>query len=251
MSGHSKWATIKRKKGAADAKRGAVFTRLTREIVMAAREGGGDTDSNFRLRLAMDKARQQNMPKENIERAVKRGTGESKDGASFEQVYYEGYGPHGVAMMIECLTENRNRTVAEIRHILTRSGGNMGEAGSVGWQFTRSAYFALPAKGQDFDSVFELAVEGGADDVNLEEDMIEIVAPVERFKSIIDRLRTARFQIDDAEVRMLPNQEMELGVDQTLQVLKTVESLEELDDVQNVFHSLKISDEAMAALEAE
>ena len=150
MSGHSKWATIKRKKGAADAKRGQVFTRLTREIVMAAREGGVDVDSNFRLRLAVERARAQNMPKENIERAIRRGTGQDKEGVTFEQVMYEGYGPHGVALMIECVTENRNRTVAEIRHLLSRSGGNMGEAGSVGWQFTRQAYFSIPATGREF-----------------------------------------------------------------------------------------------------
>jgi YebC/PmpR family DNA-binding regulatory protein len=157
MSGHSKWATIKRKKGAADAKRGQVFTRLTREIVMAAREGGAEVDSNFRLRLAVEKARSQNMPKENIERAIKRGAGESKDGAVFEQIYYEGYGPHGVAIMIDCVTENRNRTVAEVRHMLSRSGGTLGEAGSVGWQFNRVAYFAIPAAKAKFDTVFEMS----------------------------------------------------------------------------------------------
>jgi YebC/PmpR family DNA-binding regulatory protein len=182
MSGHSKWATIKRKKGAADAKRGQVFTRLTREIVLAAREGGGDADSNFRLRLAIDRARAQNMPKENIERAVKRGTGADKDGAAFEEVTYEGYAPHGVALMIECVTENRNRTVAEIRHLLTRSGGNMGEAGSVGWQFTRQAYFAIPSKGINFDDVFMMAAEGGAEAVTEEDGVIEITAPVEASK---------------------------------------------------------------------
>jgi YebC/PmpR family DNA-binding regulatory protein len=137
MSGHSKWATIKRKKGVADAKRGKVFTRLTREIVMAAREGGADPDANFRLRLAVDKARAQSMPKENIERALKRAAGEGKEGEVYEEALYEGYGPNGVALIIECVTENRNRTVAEIRHALTRSGGNMGEIGSVSWQFNR------------------------------------------------------------------------------------------------------------------
>lgn len=251
MSGHSKWATIKRKKGAADAKRGQVFTRLTREIVMAAREGGGDTDSNFRLRLAVEKARSQNMPKDNIERAVRRGTGQDKDGAAFEQVYYEGYGPHGVAMMIECFTENRNRTVAELRHLLTRSGGNLGEAGSVGWQFTRQAYFSLPAKGLDFDTVFMLAAEGGAEDVMQEDDVIEITAPVESFKTILDQLRTAKIHPDEAELRMVANQEMELSPDQTMQVMRCIESIEELDDVQNVYSNLHISDEAMEALAGE
>src|SRR5512133_259817 len=143
MSGHSHWATIKRKKGAADAKKGAIFTRLAREIVMSAREGGGDPDMNVRLQLAIERARAQNMPKDNIERAIKRGTGDAKDGVILEQVTYEGYAGHGVALMIECVTDNRNRAVSEIRHVLTRSGGTMGEAGSVGWQFTRAAYFAF------------------------------------------------------------------------------------------------------------
>ncbi len=251
MSGHSKWATIKRKKGAADAKRGQVFTRLTREIVMAARDGGGDAESNFRLRLAIEKARSQNMPKDNIERAVKRGTGESKDGAVFEEVFYEGYGPHGVAFMIQCFTENRNRTVAEVRHLLSRSGGNLGEAGSVGWQFKHMAYFSIPTSSADFDKVFEIALEGGAEDVVQDEAATEVFAPVESFKILSDAFRAAKVTLDEAELRMIPTQEIELPVDQTLQVLRAIDSLEELDDVQNVFHNMRISDEAMEALEAE
>lgn len=251
MSGHSKWATIKRKKGAADAKRGQVFTRLTREIVMAAREGGGETDSNFRLRLAIEKARAQNMPKENIERAMRRGTGQDKEGSAFEQVFYEGYGPHGVAMMIECVTENRNRTVADIRHILARSGGNMGEAGSVGWQFSRQAYFSVPAKGNDFDTIFMLAAEGGADDVSQDAETIEIAGSVDVFKSVLDQLRAENIQPEEAELRMVANQEMELSVDESLQVMRCIESLEELDDVQNVYSNLRISDEVMAAMAGE
>jgi len=249
MSGHSKWATIKRKKGATDAKRGAIFTRLTREIVMAAKEGGSDIESNFRLRLAVDKARGQNMPKENIERAIKRGSGEAKDGVVYEEVVYEGYAPSGVALMISCVTENRNRTVSDVRHVLSRAGGNLGEAGSVGWQFKRVAYFAIPSKGNDFDKIFELAVDGGADDVTQDEESIEIFAPVENFKILIDRLRAATVTLDEAELRMIPNQEMELNVEDTLQVLRAVDALEELDDVQNVYSNLKVSDEAIAALE--
>jgi YebC/PmpR family DNA-binding regulatory protein len=251
MSGHSKWSTIKRKKGAADAKRGQVFTRLTREIVLAAREGGGDAEMNFRLRLAVDRARSQNMPKENIERAIKRGTGENKDGVTFEQIFYEGYGPHGVAIIIECMTENRNRTIADVRHVLSKAGGNMAEAGSVSWQFRRAAYFSVPAKKIDFDTVFELGVEGGADDVNQDGDTIEIIAPSENFKILSDRLRAAGIQPEEAELRMLPNQDMELGVDETMQVLRTIENLEDLDDVQNVFSNLHITEEVMASLEAE
>lgn len=250
MSGHSKWSTIKRKKGAEDAKRGQIFTRLAREIAVAAREGGGDPDLNVRLRLVMDRARAQNMPKDSIERAIKRGTGEGKDGEQIEEIMYEGYGPNGVALMIKCLTENRNRTVAEIRHILTKAGGSMGESGSVAWQFRRVAYFSFPAEGHDFDSVFEMAVEGGADDISMEEDYIEIFAPVEAFKILSDRLRAGNIKPEEAELRMLPNQELELDKDSTLKAMRAIESLEDLDDVQNVFSNLKISDEALAVLEA-
>ena len=251
MSGHSKWATIKRKKGATDAKRGQIFTRLTREIVMAAREGGGDADSNFGLRLAVERARAQNMPKENIERAIKRGTGESKEGNTFEEITYEGYAPHGIAVVVEVVTDNRNRSVSELRHALARTGGNLGESGSVAWQFTRTSNFSLPAEGNDFDAIFELAVEGGANDVTQEEDTIEIVAPVEAFKSISDKLRASNVRIEDAGLRYTPNQEIELEVDKTMQVLRALEGIEELDDVQNVYSNLKISDEAMASMESE
>ena len=165
MSGHSKWSTIKRKKGAADAKRGQLFTRLTREIVIAVRESGGDPEGNFRLRIAIDRARAVNMPKDNIDRAIKRGTGDDKDGVMIEQITYEGYAPHGIAILVECLTENRNRTVSELRHILTRAGGSMGEVGSVSWQFDRIAYFGIEGEGVNFDKVFELALDGGANDI--------------------------------------------------------------------------------------
>ncbi len=249
MSGHSKWSTIKRKKGAADAKRGAVFTRLTREIVMAAREGGGDPNANFRLRLAVDKARAENMPKDNIERAIHRGTGEDKDAAAFEQEMYEGYAPHGVAVMIECVTDNRNRTVAELRHALTHAGGNLGELGSVGWQFERVCYFAFPASAMNYDKAFELGIEAGANDVLEDNGTVEIIGPVETFKDIADRLHAAKVQPDEAGLRMIPKQEMELEVDQAVHVMKAIEVIEELDDVQNVFSNLKMSEEALAALE--
>jgi len=249
MSGHSKWSTIKRKKGAADAKRGAVFTRLAREIVIAAREGGSDPDSNFRLRLAVDKARAENMPKENIERAIRRGSGEDKESSAFEEIIYEGYAPHGIALMIEAVTDNRNRTVSEIRHMLSRSGGSMAEVGAVAWQFDRVAYFSFPSSMMNYDQAFELAIEAGADDVVEEDGFIEITGPVEAFKNIASRLHTAKVQPEEAGLRMAPKQEMELTVDQTLQVMKLLENLEEMDDVQNVFSNLKVSEEALAALE--
>jgi YebC/PmpR family DNA-binding regulatory protein len=249
MSGHSHWATIKRKKGAADAKRGQVFTRLAREIVLAAREGGGDPSTNVGLALAIDRARAQNMPKENIERAVKRGTGEDKQGSALEQVFYEGYANHGVALMIEVVTDNRNRAVAEIRHALSRNGGNMAEAGAVGWQFNRAAYFSFPSKGQDSDKVFELAVEAGADDVTFDDEAIEIIGPADSFKSISVSLKKAGIHPEEAGLRMMPTNEIELDPDATLQVMRTIESLEELDDVQDVYSNLNISEEALARLE--
>ena len=230
MSGHSHWATIRRKKGAQDAKRGAVFTRLA---------------------LAIEKARAGNMPKENIERAIHRGTGEDKEGGSLEEITYEGYGPHGVAIMIDCVTDNRNRAVAEVRHALTHAGGTMAEAGAVGWQFHRASYFYVPSNELSYDKAFELAVEAGADDVFEDGDMIEILGPVEAFKSISDRLQSANAQPEEAGLRLIAKQEMELRTEQTLQVMRVIETLEDLDDVQNVYHNLKLSAEAMAALEAE
>ena len=250
MSGHSKWSTIKRKKGAADAKRGAVFTRITRELVMAAREGGSDPNGNFRLRLAVDKARAENMPKDNIERAIRRGTGEDKDAATFEEVAYEGYAPHGVAVMIECVTDNRNRTVAELRHALTHAGGTMGELGSVAWQFERVAYFSFPSSAMSYDTAFELGIEAGANDVIDDNGTIEIIGPVETFKDIADRLHAAHVQPEEAGLRMIPKQELELELDQTVQVMKTLETIEEIDGVQNVFSNLKLSEQALATMEA-
>jgi YebC/PmpR family DNA-binding regulatory protein len=251
MSGHSKWSTIKRKKGAADAKRGQLFTRLAREIAIAAREGGGDPESNFRLRLAVDKARSNNMPKDNIERAIRRGTGEDREGGELEEVNYEGYAPNGVALIIEVVTDNRNRVVADIRHILNRYGGSMGEGGSVAWQFNRVAYFSFPAEGHDPDEIFELAVEAGADDVDFEEDYIDITGPVTSFKEISDRLRLAGIQAEEAELRLVPNHELELNIDDTLQVMRVIEALEEHDDIQSVYSNLHISEAALEKIEVD
>jgi YebC/PmpR family DNA-binding regulatory protein len=250
MSGHSHWATIRRKKGAADAKKGAIFTKLAREIVLAARNGGGDADTNVGLQLAIERARASNMPKDNIERAIRRGTGEDKDAAAIEEIMYEGYAPHGVALMISCVTDNRNRTVADVRHILNRYGGTLGEAGAVGWQFSRKAYFSFPMDDHDQDSIFELAVEAGADDVTFGDEQAEIFGAVETFKSISDSLHKAKIAPEDAGLRMIPANLMELDVDETLQVMRVIEALEELDDVQNVFTNLNISEEAVARLEA-
>jgi YebC/PmpR family DNA-binding regulatory protein len=250
MSGHSKWSTIKRKKGATDAKRGQVFTRLAREVAIAAREGGGDPDTNFALRLAVDKAKAENMPKDNIDRAIRRGTGEDKDAEALEQMTYEGYAPHGVAVIIDCVTDNRNRTVAELRHVLSKYGGSLGEGGSVAWQFTRMAFYAIEADAADEDKIFELSVDAGADDINFEDGWVEIMGPVESFKTIGDALRQSEFAVDEAGLRMQANQTLELAPDETLQVMRVIEALEELEDVQSVSSNLKISDEALEKLAA-
>lgn len=250
MSGHSKWSTIKRKKGAADAKRGQLFTRLAREITIAAREGGGDIDANFKLRLAVDRARRESMPKDNIDRAIKRGTGENKGGENIERIVYEGYASNGVAVMIDCLTENRNRTIAELRHVLTRYGGDLAEVGSVAWQFKRVCYFSIPLDNNvDFDKVFEVAVENGADDITNDGEMIEIYGPVEAFKELNEALKKAGFEPEEADLHYVPKQEISLDTEKTIKVMNTIEELEELDDVQNVYSNLEITDEALASLE--
>lgn len=250
MSGHSKWSTIKRKKAAVDAKRGAVFTRLAREIAVAARKGGSDLETNFQLRLAVDRAKASNMPKNNIDRSIKRGAGEDKDAAAFEDLYYEGYGPHGVAFMIECATDNRNRTVADLRHILTRSGGSLGADGSVAWQFEQAAFFTFPADGRDEDALFELALACSADDFTLEDAMVELTGPTSVFKAINDGLVATSIKPTDAGLRMEPKQEIALDADQGAQVLRVIDELEDLDDVQNVYTNLSITDEALAQYEA-
>lgn len=248
MSGHSKWSTIKHKKAQTDARRGAVYTKLAREIQIAAREGGGDPDVNFGLRLAIDRAKEANMPSSNIDRALKRGTGEDKDAASMEKIHYEGYAPHGVAVIMNCITDNRNRTVADIRHLLTKHGGTMGQEGSVSWQFTRKSHFNIPCGDHTFDELFEIAIETGADDVIEEEEYIEIIGPVEIFKNLHDQLKEAEIVPETAGLSMDPNQEMELALEETLQVMKVIDLLEELDDIQEVYSNLKITDEALEGL---
>ncbi len=248
MSGHSKWSSIKHKKAQTDARRGALYTKLAKEIQIAAREGGGDPDVNFGLRLAVDRAKNANMPNSNIERAIKRGTGEDKDAAAMEKIYYEGYAPHGVALILNCITDNRNRTVADIRHVLTKYGGSMGQEGSVSWQFTRRSFFNIPADRATYDELFEIAAEAGADDVLEEAGYFEIVGPSDAFKTIFDKVKAAAIVPDNSGLRMDPNQEIELDLEDTVQVMKVIDTLEELDDVQEVYSNLKITDEALAGL---
>ena len=249
MSGHSKWSTIKHKKAAEDAKRGKLFTRLAREITLAAREGGGDPEINFSLRLAVDKAKSANMPKDNIERAIKRGTGELK-GEDLEEVVYEGYGPNGVAFLVQVLTDNKNRTVADVRRVLTRQGGTLAEAGAVAWQFERKGYIAIAPDGTDEDTIFEIAVEAGAEDIVFGDDLIEVYAELEYFQAVRQALEDAGIQFETAELAMIPKTTMQLEEKQTLQVMAVIDALEDLDDTQQVYSNLDISDEVLTKYES-
>jgi YebC/PmpR family DNA-binding regulatory protein len=248
MSGHSKWSTIKHKKAAADAKRGKLFTQLTKELTIAAREGG-DPDFNARLRLAIDKAKENNMPKENIERAIKRGTGEL-EGQELQELVYEGYAPHGVGVLIEVVTDNRNRAVAELRHALTRNAGSMAEAGAVAWQFERKGYLTLKKAVKDEDEFFLIAADAGADDVHFDDGEVEIYTELEAFAGVRDTLEEIGYQLDDARMIYMPKNPVTLNQVQAVQVLKVLDQLEELDDVQNVYSALEMTDEALAAMEA-
>lgn len=249
MSGHSKWSTIKRKKGAEDAKRGKIFTKLARDITLAARQGGGDPNFNPVLRLAIDKAKAGNMPKDNIERAIKRGTGEL-EGGEMEEITYEGYAPHGIAILIQCLTDNRNRTLSEVRRVFNKQGGNLAEQGSVGWMFDQRGYITITSDGADGDEVFLLAAEAGAEDIEIEEEEIEIYTPPTALHSVADALRNEGLEIQEAELAQFAKNEVELDVKDALSVMNIVEQLEELDDVDKVYSNLKISDEALASLAA-
>jgi YebC/PmpR family DNA-binding regulatory protein len=248
MSGHSKWATIKRKKGAEDAKRGKVFTRLARDIMMAAREGGGDENANPRLKLAVAKAKANNMPKDNIERAILRGTG-GGDGETLEEITYEGYGPDGVAYLVEVMTDNKNRALAEIKRVFNRAGGSLASAGSVAWQFEQKGVITLGGDNLDFDTVFMTAAEAGADDVSEDDGVITVYTPRELLAAVETALTNAGYQVEDAELRWEAKNETELGTDKAIQNMRLQESLEELDDVQAVASNLMMTDDLIAAFE--
>jgi YebC/PmpR family DNA-binding regulatory protein len=247
MSGHSKWSTIKRKKGAEDAKRGKIFTRVAREITVAAREGGGDPSANPTLRLAIDKARAANMPKDNIERAIKRGTGEL-EGGQLEEVFYEGYAPHGAALLVKCLTDNRNRTLAEVRRIFNRSGGNLAEAGAVTWMFDTKGYLTVARDDLDPDEIFMTAVDAGAEDVEVSDDFVEVYTQPSDLHTVRESLVGVGLTVEDAELSRVPKTLMTLGEKETLQVMNMIEDLEELDDVQQVYSNLDISEEILATV---
>ncbi len=249
MSGHSKWAQIKRKKGVADVKKGAVFTRLGREIAIAAREGGGDPNSNFALRLAVEKARMNNMPKDNVERAIKRGTGELGEGGQLDDVMYEGYGPGGAALLVQVLTDNRNRAAADIRHIFTRGGGNLASANAVSWMFEKRGVITLEAEGKDPDELALELIDAGADDVKVDGKEVEAYTAPDHLKALRDALEKRKIPIASAELAWIAKNPAEVDDDHAVQTLKLMEALEEHDDVQKVFTNLDISDEVMDRFE--
>ena len=245
MSGHSKWHTIKHKKGALDAKRGKLFTKLIKEMTVAARTGGGDPNANSRLRKSISDAKGANMPNDTIDRAIRRGTGEEA-GVHYEEVTYEGYGPGGVAIMVDSMTDNRNRTVAEIRHIFSKNGGNLGESGSVGWIFEKKGYIVVDKAAKPEDELFELAIEAGADDLRDDEDNFEIITATENFDTVLTAVKGAGIQPQVAEVEMVPKNYIKLEGQEARQMLKLMEALEDHDDVQKVSANFDISEADMA-----
>jgi YebC/PmpR family DNA-binding regulatory protein len=250
MSGHNKWSSIKHQKGVADAKRGQLFTKLTREIIVAVREGGSSPESNFRLRLAMDKARTANMPLDNISRAVARGSGDT-GGAAMAELQIEGYGPGGSAILVQAMTDNRNRTVQEIRNIFNRSGGNMGAAGSVAWLFDMKGLIIVEPDNIDTDSLTLQAIDAGADDVVVEKDHIEIYTRPADFEKVRAALAANNVPIASAEVSMMPKENIDLDEKQSIQALKLVNKLEDLDDVQSVTSNVNFSTTVMEKAAAE
>ncbi|GIK29210.1 MAG: YebC/PmpR family DNA-binding transcriptional regulator [Chloroflexi bacterium] len=248
MSGHSKWSTIKRAKAAADAQRGKIFTRIARDIMLAARDGGGDENANAKLKLAVVKARAANMPRDNIERAIKRGTGEL-EGVAMDEITYEGYGTDGIAFMIDVLTDNKNRSLADIKRVFNRAGGSLASAGSVAWQFTQTGYIKVAGTGVDFDSLFMAAADAGAEDVVEDDGGFSVYTPREMLAIVEHALSEAGYTVDESELFWKPSNETELPVDRAVANLKLQEALEELDDVQSVASNLLVNDSVIAALE--
>jgi YebC/PmpR family DNA-binding regulatory protein len=247
MSGHSKWSTIKRQKGANDAKRSAMFTKVAREIAVAARQGGGDPDANYRLRLAIDKARSINMPADNIKRSIEKATG-GGDAEQYEEIVYEGYGPGGVAVLVEAATDNRNRTAAEVRSIFTKTGGQLAGSGAVAWQFEARGLITVDRAGADADEVALAAIDAGAADVDTEVDPIEIYTEPGDLEAVRKALDAAGIKVDDAESAMIAKQTVKLEADQVRKALRLVELLEDLDDVQRVTTNVDIPEEVLAEL---
>jgi YebC/PmpR family DNA-binding regulatory protein len=247
MAGHSKWANIQHRKNAQDAKRGKLFTKLIREITVAARTGDPDPGANPRLRLAVDKALTANMTKDTIERAIKRGSG-AQEGENFEEIRYEGYGPGGVAVIVDCLTDNRNRTVAEVRHAFTKAGGNLGTGGSVAYQFAKTGVLSYPA-GSDEDRIMEVALEAGAEDVvGYDDGSVDVLTQPEQFEAVRDAMQAAGLGTEQAEVTMRAANSTSLALEDAEKMVRLLDTLEELDDVQNVYSNADISEDILAQL---
>ena len=248
MAGHSKWSNIKHRKGKEDARRGQLFTKLARQITIAAREGGGDPQSNFRLRLAIDRARGSNMPNDNIERAIKRGTGEL-EGDRLEEVIYEGYGPAGMAVMLEALTDNRNRTASDLRHLFSKHGGNLGESGCVAWMFEKKGRLVIDKKAASVDeeALMLEAIEGGAEDIEVEDNYIEIITAPGDFQAVKESLEASGYVFDDAEVTMIPTTTVEVPAAKAAQAIRLLVALEDLDDIQQVYANGDFDEEAIEA----
>ncbi len=246
MSGHSKWHSIKHKKGATDAKRGKLFTKFIKEITVSARTGGGDPDANARLRKAILDAKAGNMPNDTIDRAIRRGTG-AEEGVNYEEITYEGYGPGGVALLIEAVTDNRNRTVAEIRHMFSKNGGNLGESGSVGWLFEKKGYIVVDKAAKPEEELFDIAIEAGADDLRDDEDNFEIITSPENFEGVQSAIKAAGIEPQMAEVSMVPQTYVKLEGSSAQQMLRLMETIEDHDDVQKVYANFDIDEADLAA----
>ncbi|MDO8682007.1 MAG: YebC/PmpR family DNA-binding transcriptional regulator [Armatimonadota bacterium] len=244
MSGHSKWHNIRLRKGKQDAERGKTFTKLAREIIVAAKEGGGNADANIRLRISVQKAREASMPADNIKRAIQRGTGEI-EGAIYEEVTYEGYGPAGVAVLVQCLTDNRNRTVADVRSYFSKCGGNLGESGCVGWMFDSRGIISIPKDGLDEDTVMMAALDAGAEDIRTEDDTYEVITQPDNLQNVRQSLSDAGIPFTLAELAMIPKNTVKLGEKEASQILRLVDMLEDHDDVQHVFANFDIPDDIL------
>ncbi len=241
MSGHSKWSTIKRKKAALDAKRGKLFTKLIKEITIAARQGGGDPAGNPRLRLAIDNAKAANMPMDNIERAIKKATGEL-EGVVYTELTYEGYGPGGVAILVEAATDNKNRTVAEVRHLFNKHGGSLGETGSVAWMFDKKGIITFPTQGKTEDDIMEIVLDAGADDISEEEGYFEVTTEVENFEPVRRALVDAGIEIENASLQWIAKNTVDVSGETAEKVMKLIDALEDNDDVQNVYSNANFTD---------
>jgi YebC/PmpR family DNA-binding regulatory protein len=249
LSGHSKWSSIKHKKGAADAKRGQLFSKLSKAIIVAAKNGGGDPTNNLALQNAIEKAKSYSMPKDNIDRAIAKGSGADADADAFESIMYEGYGPEGVAVIVEALTDNRNRTAADVRHLFSKNGGNLGTDGSVSWQFDRRGVVVVSAEGVDEDELFMAAADGGADDIELDGDVFQITSAPEQLAAVRTAVEEAGFTVDSAELSLLPKTTVSVEDEaKARQIMRLVDALEENDDVQDVYANFDIPEHVLEAV---